>query len=118
MAFSVFLPSKAQQQKVPAVYFLSGLTCNEDNFIQKAGALKYAAAKNIALICPDTSPRGLNIAGEHDGWDFGSGAGFYVNATTDEWKDNYNMYDYVTKELPTLVETELPVTAKKISDGA
>lgn len=113
MAFSVFLPPKAQQQKVPAVYFLSGLTCTEDNFIQKAGACKYAAAKNIALICPDTSPRGLSIAGEHDGWDFGSGAGFYVNATTDEWKDNYNMYDYVTKELPALVETELPVTAKK-----
>mmetsp|Transcript_4061 Transcript_4061/g.7843 ORF Transcript_4061/g.7843 Transcript_4061/m.7843 type:complete len:288 (-) Transcript_4061:194-1057(-) len=110
MKFSVFLPPQAEHTKVPALYWLSGLTCNEDNFIQKAGACKYAAKEGIALICPDTSPRGTDIEGEHDGWDFGSGAGFYVNATEEKWKDNYNMYDYVTKELISLAEADLPIT--------
>lgn len=113
MKVSVFLPPQAEKGKVPALYWLSGLTCNEDNFIQKAGACKYAADHGIALICPDTSPRGANVAGEDDSWDFGSAAGFYVNATTEGWSTNYNMYEYVTKELIGLVESELPVSSKR-----
>lgn len=91
------------------------MSCTEDNFIQKAGACKAAAEHGIALICPDTSPRGANIEGEEDGWDFGTGAGFYVNATEDKWSANYNMYDYVTKELPTLIESEFNVIPGKKS---
>lgn len=113
MKVSVFLPPQAEKGKVPALYWLSGLTCTEDNFIQKAGACKMAAQEGIALICPDTSPRGCNIEGEEDGWDFGTGAGFYVNATEDKWKTNYNMYDYVTKELVGLMEAELPLTTSR-----
>lgn len=114
MTFSVFLPAAATAAaKVPAIYWLSGLTCNEDNFIQKAGAMSQAAAEGVALICPDTSPRGAGIKGENDGWDFGTGAGFYLNAEAKEWKENYNMFDYITKELPGIVEKELPVTETK-----
>lgn len=113
MTFSVFMPAQADKAKVPALYWLSGLTCTEDNFIQKAGAIRHAAEEGIALICPDTSPRGTEIEGEHEGWDFGSGAGFYVNATQEKWSKNYNMYQYVTEELTSLVESELPVTASK-----
>jgi len=89
---------------VPALYWLSGLTCTEDNFVQKAGAFRAAAAANIALICPDTSPRGANLGPEEKAsWDFGEGAGFYLNATTDLYKNNYRMADYVVHELPALI---------------
>lgn len=100
MTVSVFLPPHAEKAKVPALYFLSGLTCNEDNFITKAGACRFAAEAGLALICPDTSPRDTGIPeehGEHAAYDFGSGAGFYVNATQDPWKANYHMYDYIVK---------------------
>lgn len=117
MKFSVFLPPQAEHGKVPALYWLSGLTCTEDNFIQKAGACKAAAEHGIALICPDTSPRGANIEGEEDGWDFGTGAGFYVNATEEKWSKNYNMFDYVTKELVGLCEGELPLTSVRSISG-
>ncbi|KAI7842211.1 hypothetical protein COHA_004124 [Chlorella ohadii] len=93
MVFSVFFPPAAAVQgaKVPVVWYLSGLTCTDDNFIQKAGAQRRAAELGLALIAPDTSPRGLGVEGEDDGWDFGTGAGFYVDATADKWKQ-YRMY--------------------------
>lgn len=89
---------------VPALYWLSGLTCNDENFLIKAGAQKRAAELGIALVMPDTSPRGTNIEGEHTHYDFGSGAGFYVNATAKPWSENYNMFAYVNEELPQIVQ--------------
>ena len=109
MTFSVYLPPKAEKEKVPAVYWLSGLTCTDDNVRTKAGAQRYASELGIALIMPDTSPRGDNVADEPERYDLGQGAGFYVNATQQPWAAHYQMYDYVTKELPALVEKELPI---------
>lgn len=110
MNFNLYMPPQAEQKAVPVVYFLSGLTCNEDNFIQKAGALRAAAKYGLAIVAPDTSPRGLNIAGDCDSWDFGVSAGFYVNATEPKWATNYRMYDYVTVELPSLIRENFSVT--------
>lgn len=107
MTFSVYLPPAAKAAPVPALYFLSGLTCNEDNFITKAGAIPHAARLGIALICPDTSPRGDDVADDAK-WDMGKGAGFYVDATEAPWAANYRMYSYVTSELPSLVEEKIP----------
>ncbi|KQK11464.1 S-formylglutathione hydrolase [Brachypodium distachyon] len=98
MTFSLFVPA-SPASNLPVLYFLSGLTCNDENFVIKSGAQRAAAAHGIALVAPDTSPRGLNIEGEADSWDFGVGAGFYLNATNEKWK-NWRMYDYVVKELP------------------
>jgi S-formylglutathione hydrolase len=109
MTFSVYLPPQAQQQKVPAVYWLSGLTCSDDNVRTKAGAQRYAAELGIALVMPDTSPRGDDVPDEPERYDLGQGAGFYVNATVEPWAQHYQMYDYVTRELPALVEAELPI---------
>ncbi|MCG8427356.1 MAG: S-formylglutathione hydrolase [Chromatiales bacterium] len=109
MTFSVYLPPKAETEKVPAVYWLSGLTCTDDNVRTKAGAQRYAAELGIALIMPDTSPRGDNVADEPARYDLGKGAGFYINAVQEPWAPHYQMYDYVTKELPILVEATLPV---------
>jgi len=109
MTFCIYLPPQSDQHKVPALYFLSGLACNEDNFITKANAIKPAADHGLALVCPDTSPRGLNIPGDCDCWDFGVGAGFYVNATQEKWAHNYRMYDYVVKELPAVIKQNFPV---------
>ena len=109
MTFSVYLPPVAKTQKVPAVYWLSGLTCTDDNVRTKAGAQRYAAELGITLVMPDTSPRGPGVADEPDRYDLGQGAGFYVNATREPWAAHYRMYDYVTKELPALIEAELPV---------
>ncbi len=109
MTFSVYLPPKAESEKVPVVYWLSGLTCTDDNVRTKAGAQRYASQLGIALVMPDTSPRGDNVADEPDRYDLGKGAGFYVNATQPPWAAHYHMYDYVTQELPALIETELPV---------
>jgi len=103
MVFGVFLPPQAETGPVPVLYWLSGLTCSDENFTQKAGAQRLAAELGMAIVCPDTSPRGTDLPGEHDHWDFGSGAGFYVNATQAPWSKHYNMYDYVTRELPALV---------------
>jgi len=110
--FSVFLPPTADTRTFPVLFFLSGLTCNEDNFITKAGAVPFAARHNIALICPDTSPRGAGAPGEDDAYDFGTGAGFYVNATTADFKTHYNMYDYINSELYDLVHSEFNTTSK------
>ena len=107
MTLSVYLPPLAEKQKVPAVYWLSGLTCTDDNVRTKAGAQRYAAEQGVALIMPDTSPRGDNVADEAERYDLGKGAGFYVNATQQPWAAHYQMYDYVTQELPALLEAEL-----------
>jgi len=109
MTFSVYLPPQAETEKVPAVYWLSGLTCTDDNVRTKAGAQRYAAELGIALIMPDTSPRGADVPDEADRYDLGKGAGFYVNATQEPWSKHYQMYDYVTQELPQLIEANLPV---------
>jgi len=110
MNFSVYLPPNAVDgAKAPVLYWLSGLTCTEQNFIIKSGFQRYAAEENLIVVGPDTSPRGQNIEGEDDDYDFGSGAGFYVDATEEKWKTNYRMYSYVTKELPKLVEANFPI---------
>jgi S-formylglutathione hydrolase len=96
MRFATFRPQGTIRG---CLIWLSGLTCNEDNFVTKAGAQPLLADAGLMLVCPDTSPRGLNLPGEHDGWDFGAGAGFYVNATTPHYREHYQMYDYVTQEL-------------------
>ncbi|MFQ5643550.1 MAG: S-formylglutathione hydrolase [Thiogranum sp.] len=111
MTFSVYLPPQAQDRRVPALYWLSGLTCTDDNFRVKAGAQRYAAELGIALIIPDTSPRGADVPDAADRYDLGQGAGFYINATRQPWSKHYHMYDYVARELPTLVEANFPVVA-------
>src|SRR6187397_242725 len=103
MRFGVFLPAQANTRRVPILYWLSGLTCTEENFIVKAGAQRVAAALGIALVVPDTSPRGLAIPGEAASYDLGLGAGFYVDATEAPWSKGYRMYSYVARELPDVV---------------
>ncbi|GAA3539801.1 S-formylglutathione hydrolase [Zobellella aerophila] len=118
MQFSVFLPPQAEQGPVPAVYWLSGLTCSDENFSSKAGAQRVAAALGLALIIPDTSPRGEGVADDENGaYDLGLGAGFYVNATQAPWDKHYHMYDYVLNELPALVEAELPLNGRRAISG-
>lgn len=114
MKFGAFFPSQANEKPVPVIYWLSGLTCTEANFIQKAGAQKYAAADGIMIIAPDTSPRGLNISGEEDSWDFGTGASFYLDSTKEPWK-KYRMYSYITKELPALIQKSFPILSDRQS---
>ncbi len=117
MRFAIFLPPGASQtNKVPVLYWLSGLTCTDENFMQKAGAFKKAAALGIAIVAPDTSPRG-NTVPDQDSYDFGQGAGFYLNATQAPYNTHYNMYDYVVNELPSLIEQHFPVTDKKAISG-
>ncbi|WP_283710664.1 S-formylglutathione hydrolase [Pseudoalteromonas prydzensis] len=117
MRFAIFLPPGASQtNKVPVLYWLSGLTCTDENFMQKAGAFKKAAELGIAIVAPDTSPRGDNVPDE-DSYDFGQGAGFYVNATQAPYNTHYNMYEYVVNELPALIEQHFPVTDKKAISG-
>ena len=119
MVFAVYLPPQAEQSgvRLPVLYWLSGLTCTDENFMQKAGAQRLAAELGIAIVAPDTSPRGTGVPGDPDGaWDFGLGAGFYVNATEEPWRRHYRMYDYVVEELPALVEAHFPVSdARSIS---
>lgn len=110
MKFAIYLPPQLEDESVrlPVLYWLSGLTCDENNFIQKAGAQRYAAEHGIIIVCPDTSPRGIDIAGQDDDWDFGSGAGFYVDAAKEPWSKHYNMFTYVTKELIELISVNFP----------
>jgi S-formylglutathione hydrolase len=118
MTFSVYLPPNARTgHKVPLVYWLSGLTCTDDNFVQKSGAQQFAAEAGIAIVCPDTSPRGEGVPGDaNKAWDFGHGAGFYVNATQEPWARHYQMYDYITEELPRVLEhSELPLDTANCS---
>ncbi len=109
MTFSVYLPPRARDQSVPALYWLSGLTCTDDNARTKGGFQRFAAQQGIAIVFPDTSPRGADVADEPERYDLGQAAGFYVNATEDPWRPHYQMYDYVTAELPQLLEANLPL---------
>lgn len=111
MKFSVFVPANPSARPLPSLTFLAGLTCTEETFMIKAGALRHAAELGLVLVAPDTSPRGLGLPGEEDSWDFGTGAGFYVDAEAEPWRTNYRMYSYVTRELPALVEANFPVDA-------
>jgi S-formylglutathione hydrolase len=114
MRFGVYLPPQAQAGRVPVLYWLSGLTCTEENFIVKAGAQRVAAELGLAIIAPDTSPRGLNIPGEADSYDFGIAAGFYVDATQAPWARAYRMYSYITQELFETVSAEFPVDSARV----
>ena len=109
MRFGVYVPPQAQRGPCPALYYLAGLTCTEETFAIKAGAQRCAAEHGLVLVMPDTSPRGLNLPGEAESWDFGAGAGFYLNATAEPWAAHYRMAQYVTRELPALIEAEFPV---------
>lgn len=111
MTFSIYLPPQAASGPVPTVYWLSGLTCTDDNVRTKAGAQRYAAEHGLALVMPDTSPRGGDVADEPERYDLGKGAGFYVDATEAPWAKHYQMYSYVTDELVQLVEANFPVIA-------
>jgi S-formylglutathione hydrolase len=109
MRFSVFVPPQAVQGKVPVLTFLSGLTCTEENFMVKSGAQRVAAMLGMMLVSPDTSPRGEGVPDDpDDDYDFGLGAGFYLNATQEPWSANYQMYDYITKELPPVIFDNFP----------
>jgi S-formylglutathione hydrolase len=114
MNFSVFMPPQSKHSNVPALLYLAGLTCTEETFMIKAGALHLASEKGLALICPDTSPRGANIKGEDADWDFGTGAGFYLDATQSPWAENYRMYSYITKEFIKLVAGSFPIDPDRI----
>ena len=116
MRFAVFLPPKAEHEAVPVLWWLSGLTCTEDNFTQKAGAQRIAAELGLMLVMPDTSPRGEGVPDDADkAFDFGLGAGFYVDATQAPWSANYRMYGYITSELPDLVGAHLPADMSRQS---
>ncbi|MFP1681643.1 S-formylglutathione hydrolase [Alloalcanivorax sp. C16-1] len=117
MVFAIFLPPAAEERDVPLLWWLSGLTCTDENFTQKAGAQRVAAELGLAFVCPDTSPRGTDLPGEHDSYDFGSGAGFYLNAEQAPWNKHYRMYDYVTEELPALVREHFPLNGREAISG-
>ena len=117
MRFAIYLPPQvAMGQRVPVLYWLSGLTCTDENFMHKAGAQRVAAELGIAIVAPDTSPRGDAVA-DDAGYDLGKGAGFYVNATQNPWRAHYQMYDYVLHELPQLIEATFPVTTMRSIAG-
>ena len=113
MNFSVYLPPQAKEAKVPAIYYLAGLTCTEETFMIKAGAQRLAAEAGLALVTCDTSPRGLNLPGDSDAWDFGVAAGFYLDATQAPWAGPYSMGSYVNVELPALIEANFPILANR-----
>jgi S-formylglutathione hydrolase len=115
MHFSVFLPPQVDQGHVPVLYWLSGLTCTDENFVQKAGAQRAAAEHGIAIVCPDTSPRGAGIPDDSEGaYDFGLGAGFYLDATQPPWAKHYQMYSYCTRELPEIVAQQFPIDGARV----
>ena len=116
MRFGIYLPPQIQHAACPVLYWLSGLTCNEQNFITKAGAQRYAAQHGVVVVAPDTSPRGDDVA-DAEGYDLGLGAGFYLNATQAPWSRHYRMHDYVVEELPALVEGHFPVTPARAISG-
>ena len=116
MRVAVYLPPQAKTQRLPVLYWLSGLTCTEQNFITKAGAQRYAAEHGVILVAPDTSPRGDDVA-DAEGYDLGKGAGFYLNATQSPWSSHYRMYDYVVEELPALIEAHFPATGARGISG-
>ncbi len=113
MRFSVFIPSQAQTGRVPVLFYLAGLTCTEETFMIKAGAQRFAQEHGIMLVAPDTSPRGAGAPGETDSWDFGVGAGFYVDATVAPWSTHYRMDSYIVEELFNIATSELPGSASQ-----
>jgi len=115
MTFAVYQPPQAETERVPVLYWLSGLTCTHENFITKAGAQQFSAAAGVMLVVPDTSPRGPDVPDDADAYDFGKGAGFYVNATQEPWSTHYNMYDYIVTELPALIHANFPTMADRES---
>lgn len=119
MAFSIYLPPQVELgEKLPVLYWLSGLSCTDETFMQKAGAQRLAAELGIIIVAPDTSPRGDDVPGDPDGgWDFGHGAGFYLNATQAPYARHYRMHDYVVHELPALIEASFPVSGKRGISG-
>jgi S-formylglutathione hydrolase len=116
MRLAVYLPPGAESEPCPVLYWLSGLTSTEQNFITKAGAQRFAAEHNVILVAPDTSPRGGDVA-DDPAYDLGQGAGFYLNATEPPWSEHFRMFDYVTEELPALIEAHFPVTDKRGVSG-
>ena len=116
MRFGVYLPPQAEHSACPVLYWLSGLTCTEQNFIAKAGAQRYAAHHGVILVAPDTSPRGNGVP-DADGYDLGIGAGFYLNATRAPWDAHFRMYDYVVEELPALVDAHFATTTARAISG-
>src|SRR5210317_823717 len=107
MIFAIYLPQQSENHNLPVLYWLSGLTCTDENFMHKAGGRRVAAELGIAIVAPDTSPRGEEVPDDPEGaYDFGLGAGFYVNATQAPWSDHYRMYDYISCELPALVAAQ------------
>jgi S-formylglutathione hydrolase len=113
MRFSVFLPPQAESARVPVLYYLAGLTCTEETFMIKAGAQRIAAELGLMLVAPDTSPRGVPLPGDSESYDFGVGAGFYLDATAEPWSKHYRMYSYVTRELAALIDANFPVDPKR-----
>ncbi len=114
--FGIYLPPQAAEGRCPVLYWLSGLTCTEQNFITKAGAQQFAAEHGVIIVAPDTSPRGEGVA-DGDSYDIGLGAGFYVNATEAPWTPHYRMYDYVATELPALIEAQFPTNDRRGISG-
>ena len=116
MTFSVFLPPQSENAPVPVLYWLSGLTCMDENFVTKAGAQLHAAEHGIAIVAADTSPRGEDVPDDPEAsYDFGLGAGFYVNATQSPWDKHYRMYDYIVEELPGIISVNFPVDSERTS---
>jgi S-formylglutathione hydrolase len=114
MTFAVFAPPQAVEQRCPIVWYLSGLTCTHQNVMDKGEYRRMAAELGLIIVCPDTSPRGADVPDEKDNWQFGSGAGFYVDATREPWSKHYRMYSYVTKELPALIEASFPADRARV----
>jgi len=119
MQFAVYLPPQAEPDvRLPVLYWLSGLTCTDENFMQKAGAQRLAAELGLIIVAPDTSPRGAEVPDDPQGaWDFGLGAGFYLNATREPWAQHYRMHDYVVHELPALIEANFPASGRRGISG-
>jgi S-formylglutathione hydrolase len=113
MRFAVFTPPAAERGPVPVLYYLAGLTCSEETFMIKAGAGRLAAELGLMLVAPDTSPRGVPLPGDSEAWDFGVGAGFYLDATEQPWSAHYRMYSYVTEELPALIAAHFPANMQR-----
>ncbi|MFT6396801.1 MAG: S-formylglutathione hydrolase [Bradymonadia bacterium] len=116
MNFAIYLPPAIERGPCPVLYFLSGLTCSEQNFISKAGAQRYAAEHGVIIVAPDTSPRGDEVA-DDPAYDLGKGAGFYLSATQQPWAAHYQMYDYIVHELPALIESTFPATDRRAITG-
>ena len=117
MTFGVYIPDHETDEKRPALFYLSGLTCTHANFMEKSGFQQYASKYRFIVVHPDTSPRGVDVEGDSDSWDFGKGAGFYVNATVEKWAKNYRMYDYIVKELlEDVVPKVAPIDAARVGE--